>query len=126
LVANQDHEKISEMFATYIQSIAPKGVRVKVTPMHGGQGYVCPIDLPAYKAAEKGFTKAFGMRPIAARRGGSIPIISDFEKILGVKTILMGFGLESNAIHSPNENMDLEVWEKGIVAVTEFYNSLSI
>jgi acetylornithine deacetylase/succinyl-diaminopimelate desuccinylase-like protein len=126
LVANQDHEKISEMFATYIQSIAPKGVRVKVTPMHGGQGYVCPIDLPAYKAAEKGFSKAFGMRPIAARRGGSIPIISDFEKILGVKTILMGFGLESNAIHSPNENMDLEVWEKGIVAVTEFYNSLSI
>ena len=66
------------------------------------------------------------MSPISARSGGSIPIISDFEKILGVKTILMGFGLESNAIHSPNENMDLEVWEKGIVAVTEFYNSLSI
>ncbi|MCQ2346439.1 MAG: dipeptidase [Paludibacteraceae bacterium] len=121
LVANQDHEEISRAFVEYIRSIAPKGVRVEVTPMHGGQGYVCPIDIPAYKAAEKGFELAFGKRPLAARRGGSIPIISSFEQILGVKTILMGFGLEANAIHSPNESMDLEVWEKGIVAVTEFY-----
>ena len=121
LVANQDHEKISQSFMDYIQALAPKGVRVKVTPMHGGQGYVCPIDIPAYKAAEKGFEIAFGKRPLAARRGGSIPIIAAFEQILGCKTILMGFGLEQNAIHSPNESMDLEVWEKGIVAVTEFY-----
>ena len=121
LVANQDHEKISRAFADYMQTIAPTGVRVKVTPMHGGQGYVCPIDIPAYKAAEKGFETAFGKRPLAARRGGSIPIISAFEQILGCKTILMGFGLEQNAIHSPNESMDLEVWEKGIIAVTEFY-----
>ena len=121
LVANQDHEKISQAFMDYMQSIAPKGVRVKVTPMHGGQGYVCPIDIPAYKAAEKGFEIAFGKRPLAARRGGSIPIIAAFESILGCKTILMGFGLEQNAIHSPNESMDLEVWEKGIIAVTEFY-----
>ncbi len=121
LVANQDHEEISRLFVEYILSLAPRGVRVKVTPMHGGQGYVCPIDIPAYKAAEYGFTKAFGRRPLAARRGGSIPIISSFEQILGVKTILMGFGLEQNAIHSPNESMDLEVWEKGIIAVTEFY-----
>ena len=124
LVANQDHEKISRAFADYIYSLAPAGVRVKVTPMHGGQGYVCPIDLPAYKAAEKGFEIAFGKRPLAARRGGSIPIIADFERVLGVKTILMGFGLEQNAIHSPNESMDLEVWEKGIIAVTEFYKNL--
>ena len=121
LVANQDHEKISQAFMDYMQSIAPKGVRVKVTPMHGGQGYVCPIDIPAYKAAEHGFEIAFGKRPLAARRGGSIPIIAAFESILGCKTILMGFGLEQNAIHSPNESMDLEVWEKGIIAVTEFY-----
>ena len=113
--------KISQSFIDYIQSIAPKSVRVQVTPMHGGQGYVCPIDIPAYQAAEKGFEIAFGKRPLAARRGGSIPIISSFEQILGVKTILMGFGLEANAIHSPNESMDLEVWEKGIIAVTEFY-----
>jgi len=124
LVANQNHEKISKDFAEYMQQLAPKGVRVKVTPMHGGQGYVCPIDIPAYKAAEKGFEIAFGKQPLAARRGGSIPIISSFEQILGVKTILMGFGLEQNAIHSPNESMDLEVWEKGIVAVSEFYKNL--
>ncbi|MBQ5379700.1 MAG: M20/M25/M40 family metallo-hydrolase, partial [Paludibacteraceae bacterium] len=124
LVANQDHEKISRLFADYMQSLAPSGVRVKVTPMQGGQGYICPMDLPAYKAAEKGFEVAFGKRPLAARRGGSIPIIAEFERVLGVKTILMGFGLEQNAIHSPNENMDLEVWEKGIIAVTEFYKAL--
>lgn len=126
LVANQDHETISRSFADYMQSIAPTGVRVKVTPMHGGQGYICPLDLPAYKAAEHGFELAFGKRPIAARRGGSIPIIAEFERVLGVKTILMGFGLEQNAIHSPNESMDLDVWEKGIIAVTEFYKALKI
>lgn len=123
LVANQDHERISQDFIDYMQQLAPTGVRVHVTPMHGGQGYVCPIDIPAYKAAEHGFTVAFGKKPLAARRGGSIPIISSFENILGVKTILMGFGLEQNAIHSPNESMDLEVWENGIVAVTEFYKA---
>ena len=123
LVANQDHHEISQAFVDYIQSIAPKSVKVKVTPMHGGQGYVCPIDLPAYKAAEAGFEIAFGKKPLAARRGGSIPIISTFEQVLGVKTILMGFGLESNAIHSPNENFDLEVFKNGIVAVTEFYRN---
>ena len=126
LVADQDHEEVSQSMVEYLQAIAPKGVRVQVTPMHGGQGYVCPIDIPAYKAAEKGFEIAFGKRPLAARRGGSIPIISSFEKVLGVKTILMGFGLEKNAIHSPNESMDLEVWENGIVAVVEFYKHLTI
>ena len=124
LVANQDHEKISRSFIQYLHTIKPQGVRLTVTPMHGGQGYVCPIDLPAYKAAEKGFEIAFGKRPLAARRGGSIPIIADFERVLGVKTILMGFGLEQNAIHSPNESMDFEVWEKGIIAATEFYKHL--
>lgn len=121
LVANQDHEEVSRAFVEYMQQIAPKSVQVNVIPMHGGQGYVCPIELPAYKAAEKGFEVAFGKKPLAARRGGSIAIISTFEQVLGQKTVLMGFGLESNAIHSPNESMDLEVFCKGIVAVTEFY-----
>lgn len=121
LVPHQDHHKISQLFADYIVSIAPDTVRVKVTPMHGGQGYVCPITLPAYQAAEKGFEKAFGKKPLAVRRGGSIPIISTFEQVLGVKTVLMGFGLESNAIHSPNENIPLDIFRKGIEAVTEFY-----
>ncbi len=121
LVANQDHEKISRLFVDYLTAIAPDCVTVKVTPLHGGQGYVCPITLPAYQAAEKGFTKAFGQAPLAVRRGGSIPIISDFEKILGIKTVLMGFGLESNAIHSPNENFPLDIFRKGIEAVVEFH-----
>ncbi|WP_321334901.1 dipeptidase [uncultured Bacteroides sp.] len=121
LVAHQDHHKISKLFADYIHNIAPKSVQVKVTPMHGGQGYVCPISLPAYQAAQKGFEIAFGKKPLAVRRGGSIPIISTFEQVLELKTILMGFGLESNAIHSPNENLPLDIFRKGIEAVVEFY-----
>ena len=121
LVPHQQHEVISRLFIDYIHSIAPKCVRVKVTPMHGGEGYVCPIDMPAYKAAEKGFEQAFGKRPLAVRRGGSIPIISDFERVLGVKTVLMGFGLENNAIHSPNENMPLDMIRRGIEAVVGFH-----
>ncbi len=121
LVPHQDHATISKLFADYIKSIAPDCVCVDVVPMHGGEGYVCPLDLPAYKAAEAGFEKAFGKKPLGVRRGGSIPIISDFERILGIKTILMGFGLESNAIHSPNENMPLDIMFKGIEAVTEFH-----
>ena len=121
LVPHQDHHKISRLFADYILDIAPDSVQVKVTPMHGGQGYVCPIPLPAYQAAEKGFEKAFGKKPLAVRRGGSIPIISTFEQVLGIKTVLMGFGLESNAIHSPNENIPLDIFRKGIEAVVEFY-----
>lgn len=121
LVPHQQHEKISQLFIDYIKSIAPEYADVKVTPMHGGEGYVCPIDMPAYKAAEKGFEKAFGKKPLAVRRGGSIPIISDFERILGTKTVLMGFGLESNAIHSPNENIPLDIIRKGIEAVVEFH-----
>ena len=121
LVAHQDHETISKLFVDYINSIAPDTVQVKVTPMHGGEGYVCPISLPAYQAAEKGFEQAFGKKPLAVRRGGSIPIIATFEKVLGLKTILMGFGLESNAIHSPNENIPLDIIRKGIEAVTVFH-----
>ncbi len=121
LVPHQRHEHIQQLFIDYVQQLAPKGVRVKVTPMHGGEGYVCPIDLPAYKAAEEGFTEAFGRRPLAVRRGGSIPIISDFERVLGVKTILMGFGLESNAIHSPDENFSLDIFRRGIAAVVGFH-----
>ncbi len=122
LVPHQSHEKISDLFIQYIHSIAPCCVKVKVTPMHGGESYVCPIDLPAYRAAEKGYTRAFGKEPLAVRRGGSIPIIASFEKVLGVKSVLMGFGLESDATHSPNENFLVDMYDKGIVAVVEFYN----
>ena len=121
LVASQDHHKISQAFIDYIKSIAPKHIRVEVRPMHGGEAYLCPIDLPAYKAAEEAISKSWGVRPLAVRRGGSIPIIAVFERVLGLKTVLMGFGLESNAIHSPNENMSVDIFRKGVEAVAEFY-----
>lgn len=123
LVPHQDHHHISRLFADYLRTQAPETVEVKVTPMHGGQGYVCPISLPAYQAAELGFEKAFGKKPLAVRRGGSIPIISTFEQVLGVKTVLMGFGLESDAIHSPNENFSLDIFRKGIEAVVKFHQA---
>ena len=121
LVASQDHHKISQAFIDYIKSIAPKHIRVEVRPMHGGEAYLCPIDLPAYKAAEEAISKSWGVRPLAVRRGGSIPIIAVFERVLGLKTVLMGIGLESNAIHSPNENMSVDIFRKGVEAVAEFY-----
>ncbi len=121
LVPHQDNEKIGKLMADYLQEIAPKSVKIKVDYLHGGESYVCPISLPAYKAAEKGFEEAFGQRPLAVRRGGSIPIIATFEKVLGIKTVLMGFGLESNAIHSPNENFPLDMLWRGIQAVVGFH-----
>ncbi len=121
LVPNQDNVKISKLFKEYFESIAPESVKVTVTPLHGGQGYVCPIDLPAYQAAEKALVQVFGKRPIPVRSGGSIPIISAFEEILGIKSVLMGFGLESDAIHSPNENFPLEQFYNGIESLVGFY-----
>ncbi len=122
LVPNQNNEKIAKMFETYFASIAPKSVKVKVDSLHGGQAYVCPIDLPAYKAAEKAYTKIYGKVPVPTRSGGSIPIISTFEDKLGIKSILMGFGLESDAIHSPNENFPVENFYNGIETITWFYD----
>ena len=122
LIPHQDYHKITQQFIDYIQAIAPATVDVKVTPMHGSESYVCPIDIPAYKAAEAGFELAFGQPPLAVRRGGSIGVIPIFERVLGLKSVLMGFGLEKNAIHSPNESFALEMYERGIIAVVEFYN----
>ena len=122
LVPNQDHEKIARMFKEYFESIAPKSVKVDVKIHHGGQGYLCPIDHPAYLAAEKAYFKVYGKMPVPVRCGGSIPIVSTFEKVLGIKTILMGFGLESDAIHSLNENFHLVNFFNGIRCVTEFYH----
>lgn len=121
LVPNQDSHKITELFQKHFESIAPAGVTVKVTPSHGGEAYVSPIDMPAYKAAEKAYETTFGKRPIPTRSGGSIPIISGFERILGTKSILMGFGLGEDAIHSPNENYKLEHFFKGIETIPYFY-----
>jgi acetylornithine deacetylase/succinyl-diaminopimelate desuccinylase-like protein len=121
LVPNQDHHKIADLFKHHFESIAPDYVKVEVNSLHGGPGYVCPTTLPAYQAAEKALIEVYGKRPVPVRSGGSIPIISTFEQILGVKTILMGFGLESDAIHSPNENFPLEQFYNGIEAIPYFY-----
>ncbi len=121
LVPNQDNVKIAELFKKHFESIAPKYVKVKVDFLHGGQGYVCPVDLPAYRAAEKAYSETFGKKPVPVRSGGSIPIISTFERILGIKSVLMGFGLEENAIHSPNESMSVDIILKGIETIPLFY-----
>lgn len=121
LVPNQDSKKVDKIFEDYFLSLAPKGVKVKVTSLHGGQGYVAPIDTVAYKAASKAVEETFGKAPVPFRSGGSIPIVSDFEEVLGVKSILLGFGLESDAIHSPNENYPLQNFYKGIETIPYFY-----
>jgi acetylornithine deacetylase/succinyl-diaminopimelate desuccinylase-like protein len=121
LVPNQDHHKIAELFQKHFEAIAPSYVKVKVTPLHGGQGYVSPTNTPAYQAASKAMADTFGKKPIPYRSGGSIPIISTFEEKLGLKSILLGFGLESDAIHSPNENYPLEQFFRGIETIPLFY-----
>jgi acetylornithine deacetylase/succinyl-diaminopimelate desuccinylase-like protein len=121
LVPNQNYTKIAELFKAHFESLAPAHVTVKVTPLHGGQAYVSPIDSPAYKAAHRAVSESFGVAPIPFRSGGSIPIISTFEQVLGVKSILLGFGLESDAIHSPNESFSLSNFYKGIATVPLFY-----
>ncbi|RLD26323.1 MAG: dipeptidase [Bacteroidetes bacterium] len=122
LVPDQNWEKITELFTNHFKSIAPKGVTVKVTPHHGGQAYVTPIDNLGYRAASKAYETTFGTTPIPQRSGGSIPIVALFEKELKSKTILMGFGLDSDAIHSPNEHFGIWNYLKGIETIPQFYH----
>lgn len=121
LVPNQDWQEITELFKNHFEKIAPKSVKVKVIPHHGGQGYVTPIDTIGYKAASKAYQESFGVAPIPQRSGGSIPIVALFEKELKSKTILMGFGLDSDAIHSPNEHFGVFNYLKGIETIPLFY-----
>jgi acetylornithine deacetylase/succinyl-diaminopimelate desuccinylase-like protein len=121
LVPNQEWEQITELFTKHFMSIAPDSVTVKVTPHHGGQGYVTPIDSIGYKAANMAYTETFGVPAIPVRSGGSIPIVALFEKELKSKTILMGFGLDSDAIHSPNEHFGIFNYLKGIETIPLFY-----
>lgn len=121
LVPDQEAEKIAELAIARLKDIAPEGVTVKAEYLHGGEAYVSPLDIPEYLAAEKAYEAVFGKKPIPVRSGGSIPIISTFEKILGVKSILMGFGLESDAIHSPNENFPLENLFSGMTAIPLYF-----
>ena len=121
LVPNQDWESITQLFKKHFESIAPASVKVVVKPHHGGQGYVTPIDSVGYRAANKAYTETFGVPAIPVRSGGSIPIVALFEKELKSKTILMGFGLDSDAIHSPNEHFGIFNYLKGIETIPLFY-----
>jgi len=121
LVPDQDWNEITELFTKHFTAIAPKGVKVKVTPHHGGQAYVTPIDSIGYQAAALAYAESFGVKPVPVRSGGSIPIVALFEKELKSKTIMMGFGLDSDAIHSPNEHFGIFNYFKGIETIPYFY-----
>jgi acetylornithine deacetylase/succinyl-diaminopimelate desuccinylase-like protein len=121
LVPNQNWKEITQLFKKHFESIAPAGVKVLVKPHHGGQGYVTPTDNIAYQAASKAYETSFGKTPIPQRSGGSIPIVALFEQHLKSKTILMGFGLDSDAIHSPDEHFGIWNYLKGIETIPYFY-----
>jgi acetylornithine deacetylase/succinyl-diaminopimelate desuccinylase-like protein len=121
LVPDQNWKDISVLFEKHFKAIAPAGVKVEVTTHHGGGSYVTPTDSVAYKAAEKAYQQVFGVVPHAKRDGGSIPIVPMFEKVLGSKTLLMGFGFDSDAIHSPNEHYGIDNFLKGIETIALFY-----
>lgn len=125
LVPSQVSDEITELFQKHFESIAPKSVKVKVKPHHGGEAAVTPIDSEEYKAASMAMEKGFGKKPIPIRSGGSIPIVALFEKELGLKTMLMGFGLDSDAIHSPNEHYGVFNYFKGIETIPYFYHYYS-
>lgn len=125
LVPDQQSDKITELFTKHFESIAPEGVKVKVRAHHGGEPYVTPTDSIAYLAAEKAMEESFGKKPVPTRGGGSIPIVALFEKELGLKTVLMGFGLDTDAIHSPNEHFGLFNFYKGIETIPLFFKYFS-
>ena len=121
LVPNQDSAKIAELFTKHIKKIAPKGVEVTVRPSHGGNGFLIPISSTAYQAASKAISEVYGIDPVPSRGGGSIAILADMQKLLGADPLLMGFGLERDCIHSPNESYLLSQWEKGMESIALFY-----
>ena len=125
LVPNQSPDKITELFKNHFESIAPAGVKVEVRPHHGGNPVVTPTDSKAYKAASDAMETTYGKKPIPTRGGGSIPIVAMFESDLGLKSVLMGFGLDSDALHSPNEHYGLFNFYKGIETIPYFFDNFS-
>ena len=122
LVSNQNWKEISKLFTEHMKNITPAGMKIKISEHHGGEPYITSTDSKAYRAASQAYLSVFNKEPYALKDGGSIPIIAQFEKELGVKTILMGFGLDSDAIHSPNEHFGLSNFYNGIETITNFYN----
>jgi acetylornithine deacetylase/succinyl-diaminopimelate desuccinylase-like protein len=124
LVPNQDHKKIARMFIDYIHKIKPEGVRVEVRDHHGGEAAMTDLNFYGLQAASEAFHDVYGKKPLFTREGGSIPIVAGFRKVLGVNSILMGFGLNSNSIHSPNEHFSLEDFHRGIKTSAKFFEVL--
>ena len=125
LVPNQGTDKITKLFSDHFKKIAPKSVKVEVRPHHGGEPVVTPTDSIAFKAASMAMETTFGKKPIPTRGGGSIPIVALFEKELGLKSVLMGFGLDSDNIHSPNEHFGIFNYLKGIETIPLFYKNFT-
>lgn len=125
LVPNQNSDVISKLFQKYFESVAPKSVKVKVTPHHGGEPVVVTPDSAGFKAASLAMTESFGKKPVPTRGGGSIPIVALFKKELGLDSILFGFGLDTDALHSPNEHYGLFNYYKGIETIPLFYKHFS-
>ncbi len=121
LVPNQDSDRITELFCEHFKSIAPDCVKVEVTPCHGGNGFLIPISSKAYQAASRAMTEVYGIEPVPSRGGGSIPILADLQQILGIDPLLMGFGLERDCIHSPNESYLLKQLYAGMESIALFY-----
>ncbi len=124
LVPDQTSAEIARKFTAYVKKIAPKTVRVKVTALHGGEAFLSPVDDPAFRATERALARAFGRRPVLVREGGSIPFTATIQKALGVPVILMGFGLPDENSHAPNERLDLENYQKGILSAVYLYEEL--
>lgn len=122
LVPNQSSDKITELFAKHFKALAPKSVKVEVRPHHGGEPVVTPTDSPEYQAASLAIQETFGKEPIPKRGGGSIPIVALFEEVLGLKSVLMGFGLDIDALHSPNESYGIFNFNKGIETIPWFFH----
>ncbi len=125
LVPDQEPEKIEKLFTEYINKITPKSVKVKVKSLHGGKGAITPIDSPGMEAAAIAMEKGFGKKPLFTRGGGSIPVVSSFQSILNAPTILLGFGLPDENIHSPDEHFNLINFHRGILSISHFYNEIA-
>ena len=121
LVPNQESAKITGIFKKHLEKIAPKYCRIEVKPCEGGEGFLIPISSPAFQAASKAMEEVYGVKPVPSRGGGSIAVLADMQKILGVDPLLMGFGLERDTIHSPNESYLLRQFFAGMESIAKFY-----
>ena len=121
LVPDQRSGRITKLFERHFRKIAPKYVKVEVTPCEGGDGFLIPISSPAYQAASRAMAQVYGIEPVPARGGGSIAILADMQRLLGIDPLLMGFGLERDTIHSPNESYLLRQFFAGMESIALFY-----